>query len=305
LSITVTVPLLFSIAETPAPEEGDRYVSGLSTGKKLLLLGLLLVVVVTALRYSVGGMGRFSPLASSLRDILSPIQRGMMIAGRELGDFIATPGRLIGLTKRYQQLEEQNSQLESQLLQFKEISEENSRLKGMLDFSTNMASQMTTKAAAVTGRDYGNWLGTITINKGAAQGINSNMAVITPAGLVGRVTRVSKNTAEVLLITDSRSGVGSMVQETRAPGIVEGVSGGKGSLVVVNIPPDLTPSPGDRVITSGLDGSIFPKGIPIGTVRNVRKDEAGLFKMADVEPYVDFNRLEEVLVVTSLTLKTP
>lgn len=279
--------------------------SGLSLGKKLLLLGLLIIVTMTGLHYSAGGIERFTPLASSLRDILSPIQRGIMIAGREISDFVATPARLIGLSKRYRQLEEQNSQLESQLLQFKEISEENIRLKKMLDFSTGLTPQLATEAAAVTGRDHGNWFGSITINKGARQGINSNMAVITPAGLVGRVIRVSENTAEVLLITDPRSGVGSMVQETRSPGILEGVAGGQGNLIMVNIPADLTPDRGNRVITSGLDGSVFPKGIPIGTVREVRREEAGLFKMAEVEPYVDFNRLEEVLVVTSFKLETP
>ncbi len=278
--------------------------SGLSLGKKLLLLGLLIIVMMTGLHYSAGGIERFTPLTSSIRDILSPIQRGIMIAGREISDFVATPARLIGLSKRYRQLEEQNSQLESQLLQFKEISEENVRLKKMLDFSTGLTPQLATEAAAVTGRDHGNWFGNITINKGARQGIKSDMAVITPAGLVGRVIRVSENTAEVLLITDPRSGVGSMVQEIRSPGILEGVAGGQGSLAMVNIPADMTPEVGNRVITSGLDGSIFPKGIPIGTVREVRREETGLFKMAEVEPYVDFNRLEEVFVITSFKLET-
>ena len=278
--------------------------SGLSLGKKLVLLGLLIIVMMTGLHYSAGGIERLTPLASSVRDILSPVQRVIMIAGREVSNLVTTPAKLIGLSKRYRQLDEKNSQLESQLLQFKEISEENIRLKKMLDFRTDLAPQLATEAAAVTGRDHGNWFGSITINKGENQGIKSDMTVITPAGLVGRVIRVSGNTAEVLLITDPRSGVGSMVQETRSPGILEGVTGGQGSLKMVHIPADLTPDRGNRVITAGL-GSVFPKGIPIGTVREVCKEEAGLFKMAEIEPYVDFNRLEEVLVVTSYKLETP
>ena len=278
--------------------------SGLSLGKKLVLLGLLVIVMMTGLHYSAGGIEKFTPLTSSVRDFLSPVQRVIMVAGREVSDFVSTPARLIGLSKDFRQLEEKNSELESQLLQFKEISEENIRLKKMLDFSTGLAPQMATEAAAVTGRDHGNWFGSITINKGENQGIKSDMTVITPAGLVGRVIRVSGNTAEVLLITDPRSGVGSMVQETRSPGIVEGVTGVQGSLNMVHIPADLTPDMGNRVITAGL-GSVFPKGIPIGTVREVRREEAGLFKMAEIEPYVDFNRLEEVLVVTSFELETP
>lgn len=278
--------------------------SGLSLGKKIVLFGLLVIVMMTGLHYSAGGIEKFTPLTSSVRDLLSPVQRVIMIVGREVSDFVSTPARLIGLSQDFRQLEKKNSELESQLLQFKEISEENIRLKKMLDFNTGLAPQMATEAAAVTGRDHGNWFGSITINKGENQDIKSDMTVITPAGLVGRVIRVSDNTAEVLLITDPRSGVGSMVQETRSPGIVEGVTGGQGSLIMVHIPTDLTPDKGNRVITAGL-GSVFPKGIPIGTVREVRKEEAGLFKMAEVEPYVDFNRLEEVLVVTSFKLETP
>lgn len=272
--------------------------SGLSLGKKLVLLGVLVVVMLAGLHYSASNIKQLTPLESAVRDALAPVQRVFLVAGREVSELVTAPVRLIGLSKRNRELEARNSVLESQLLQFKEMREENIRLKKLLDFNTGLAPQMTTMAAAVTGRDHGNWFGSIIINKGANQGIDRDMAVITPAGLVGKVVRVSRNTAEVLLITDPRSGVSSLVQETRAPGIVEGVAGSQGRLQMVHIPVDLAPDPGNRVITSGL-GSVFPKGIPVGIVRNVRREEAGLFKMADIEPYVDFNRLEEVLVVTS------
>lgn len=272
--------------------------SGPSLGKKLLLLGVLIVVMLTGLYYSAGRIQKLTPLESAVRDVLAPVQRMVMIAGREVSEFVSSPARLIGMSRRNRELEQRNDELESQLLRFKEIREENIRLKQLLQFNTGLAPQMTTQAAAVTGRDHGNWFGSIIINKGENQGIRNDMAVITPAGLVGKVVRVSGNTAEVLLITDPRSGVGSLVQETRAPGIVEGVVGGQGRLKMVHIPVDLAPDPGNRVITSGL-GSVFPKGIPLGLVREVRKEESGLFKMAEIEPYVDFNRLEEVLVVTS------
>ncbi len=272
--------------------------SNLSFGKKLILLGVLVMVVLAGLHFSAANIERLTPLAAAVRDVLSPVQRLVMAAGREISDFFSFPIRLVKLSQRNRALEQQLGELRGTLLQYEEIRAENSRLKELLDFKTSLSPQLTTEAAAVIGRDYDNWFGTIIINKGAADGIRRNMAVITPAGLVGRVIRVSDGTAEVLLITDPRSGVGSLVQETRAPGIVEGVVGGQGKLHMIHIPADLAPKRGYRVITSGL-GSIFPKGIPIGIVLEIRKEESGLFKMAVVDAYVDFNRLEEVLVVTS------
>jgi len=275
-------------------------VSGLSLWRKLLLWGILIVIIFGGLHYSANNIRQLTPLESAIRDTIAPVKRVIWVAGREIKDFIFLPVKFINLAQRYEQLEKRNKELESKLLQFEEISEENTRLKKLLDFSTGLSPQLETRAASVTGRDYGNWFGSIIINKGTEDGIRQDMAVITPDGLVGRVFNVSRNTAKVLLITDPRSGVGCLVQGTRAPGIVEGVAGGRGQLRMVNIPTDLAPETGDRVITSGL-GSVFPKGVPVGYVREVKKEQSGLFNMAGGEPYVDFNRLEEVLVITSFT----
>ncbi len=274
--------------------------SGLSFWKKLLLWGIVLAVIIGGLHYSASNIIQLTPLESAIRDATAPVKRVILVTGREIRDFVLMPVRLINLTQRYEQLEKRNRELESKLLQFEEISEENTRLKKLLDFRTGLSTQLETMAASVTGRDYSNWFGSIIINKGTEDGIRRDMAVITPDGLVGRVINVSSHTAKVLLITDPRSGVGCLVQGTRAPGIVEGVAGGRGQLHMVNIPIDLVPDTGDRIITSGL-GSVFPKGIPVGYVREVKEEQSGLFNMAVVEPYVDFNRLEEVLVIISFT----
>jgi len=274
-------------------------VSRMSGGKRLIFLAVLLIVILVGLHYSAGNVDRLTPLESALRETLAPVQRLAMVAGREVSGFVSAPARLIKVSRRNQALEERVEELEGKLAQYGEIKEENARLKELLAFKTNLASQLTTEAAAVIGRTPGNWFGSIIINKGAKDGIRRDMTVITPAGLVGRVMRVSDSTAEVLLITDPRSGVGGLVQETRAPGIVEGVAGGRGVLQMVHIPNDLAPDKGHGIITSGF-GSVFPKGIPVGTVTEVRRERSGLFKMALVKSAVDFNRLEEVLVITSV-----
>ena len=89
--------------------------------------------------------------------------------------------------------------------------------------------------------------------------------------------------SEVLLISDPRSGVGALVQETRTPGIVEGTLGGSGMARMIHIPKNSVLEEGQTVVTSGL-GSVFPKGIPVGTLGKVRDEPTGLFQSAEVKP---------------------
>jgi len=135
------------------------------------------------------------------------------------------------------------------------------------------------------------------VNRGSGDGVAENMTVLIPEGLVGRVVAVSAATCEVLLFTDPRSGVGSLVQDTRTPGIIEGTAGSLGLARMIHIPNDAPVEAGQAVVTSGL-GSVFPKGIPVGEIAGLRNESSGLFKSADIRPYADLNRLEEVLIVT-------
>lgn len=255
-------------------------------------------MLLAGLHFTAGSVTKLTPLASATRDLLAPIQRLVTMAGREVSGFISFPVKLINVGKRNQVLEAKVSELEGKLSQYQEIQQENVRLKQLLNFKNSAAPNMSTIAATVIARDSGNWFGSIIVDAGSKDGVKKDMSVITPAGLVGRVIRVSSSTAEVLLVTDPRSGVGCMVQETRAPGVVEGVAGTHGELQMVHIPADMGPKKGDSIITSGY-GSIYPKGIPIGTVEKSEKEKSGLFKMASIKPFVDLNRLEEVLIITS------
>lgn len=261
-------------------------------------MGILVVVILAGLHFSADDAGELTPLESTIRDVLAPVQRVVMVVGDKVSDWVSFPARLYKVSHYNHELEQQVVELEGKLSHYNEIMAENARLKDQLEFKTSLADQVTMESAEVIGRSADDWFGSVLINKGSASGIQTDMAVVTPSGLVGRVTSVSNNTAEVLLITDPRSGVGCLVQESRAPGIVEGVAGGMRVVHMVHIPPDLAPEKGDRIVTSGF-GSVFPKGIPVGTVQETRKEESGLFKMAVIKPFVDFNRLEEVLVIIS------
>lgn len=274
----------------------------LFSGKNLLLFLLVVVFTVVVMRVTGSDRIKVSPLENALRDITAPLQRVAMEVGHRVRGVFSFPVSLVRSSKENQELTEQVARLEGQLREASEYQLENERLKKVLNFQSDIAHQagLQVAPAAVIGRDPGNWFSTLVINKGSRHGIKSNMTVIAPEGLVGRVTAVSGNTSEVLLISDPRSGVGSIIQETRAPGLVEGMVSGSDLLRMVHIPNSIPVKQGQTILTSGL-GSLFPKGIPIGEVVGTGREPSGLFLSADVKPFVDFNRLEEVMVITRVS----
>lgn len=267
--------------------------------KKIFLLALLVGMTLVTIKYTAFGRVTVTPIEAALRDVFSPVQGLATQVGHRLRGLVSFPFDVVGMTSRNERLEARVEALEGRLRQMEEYRQENQRLKKLLDFKSNTGGAMGLEltSAAVIGRDPGNWFGFISINKGSVDGIARDMTVITPEGLVGRVTSVGRNTGEVLLITDPRSGVGTLVQETRAPGLVEGVASAPGEVRMVHVPIGTVVKDGHVVITSGL-GSLYPKGIPVGIVTSVGREPSGLFNSAMVDPFVDFDRLEEVMVIT-------
>lgn len=148
--------------------------------------------------------------------------------------------------------------------------------------------------ASVVGRDATQWSKEIFINKGTQQGVKESMAVVTNAGVVGHITQALATTSKVLLINDSRSAVDALFQETRVSGVVAGT--GQSFCDMKYVPISAKVEAGDMVLSSGL-GGIFPKGLVVGTVTQVKKKKHGLFQEIAIAPKADLARLEEVLVL--------
>lgn len=182
------------------------------------------------------------------------------------------------------QLELRNQQLEGQAA-------EALRLSRLLAFrQENPAVQMV--AAEVIGASADSSSHTVFINRGEHDGLRRNMAVITPDGVVGKLSDVTPHVAQVLLITDKESGVGALLADTRAHGVVNGA--GEPLLRMDYVRSDEKVSPGEKILTSGED-RIFPKDLPVGTVTSTK---AGFpFQTVEVNPAAHLGRLEEVLVL--------
>jgi rod shape-determining protein MreC len=138
---------------------------------------------------------------------------------------------------------------------------------------------------------------TLTIDKGTRDGLRSDMAVIAPAGIAGRIVIPSTRSAKVQLLVDLNAAAGAIVERTRAQGIVVGAGGDQLRMDYVSDVADVVV--GDVVVSSGIDG-IYPKGFVIGRVESIERS-GGAYRRIMVRPAVDFSSLEEVLVVVTPT----
>lgn len=260
---------------------------------RVLMATTVLVLVATALvvqsrqsAYPQDRLGRW------LLEAMAPLQRAVsFVAGSLSGTWRGVEGlfrardEVATMRGRLQELERNATKLD-------ELALENARLRELLDFRAQQSDDYL--SARVIGYDATGRARTITIGIGELDGVTRGAAVIAPAGVVGHVFRTSPHAARVLLITDHNSGVDALVQRTRARGIVEGREVGGVGLKFVPRTESLQVD--DEVVTSGMD-RIFPKGLPVGAISYVDKRGQGLFQYASIRPAVDFDRLEEVLVL--------
>lgn len=196
--------------------------------------------------------------------------------------------------------EEENAKLRAELDSLKtnvdlahELEIENVRLRHLLGL-VNAHRGITVTAASVIGGDPGGWTHSIAINQGSSAGVAVGMGVINPRGVVGQVVSVSSHGARVLLVDDPASSVDVLLQESRARGLLEGA--GNATTTMQFVDKNQLVKEGERVVTSGMD-MVFPKGLLVGFVNKVSYHVGDIFKQVEVEPSIEFSKLEEVLVV--------
>ncbi|NVL90236.1 MAG: rod shape-determining protein MreC [Desulfobacterales bacterium] len=166
------------------------------------------------------------------------------------------------------------------------------RLRELLEVKSEVSHRIL--PAQVVGLDPSGWFKTVIINKGTKEGVSKGMAVIAPGGIVGHVVGAYYRYAKVLLIIDRNSAIDALVQRTRSRGIVEGDTSENCRFKYIARKADI--KIGDIVISSGLDG-LFPKGLRVGAISEISVPPSGLFQEVRVRPFVDFTRLEELLVI--------
>jgi rod shape-determining protein MreC len=174
----------------------------------------------------------------------------------------------------------------------KEIEISNVRLRSLLNFKRSMTHKVL--PAEVIGRDPSQWFKTVIIDKGERDNLRRGLPVVIAEGAIGQIIEVLNNYSKVLLLIDQNSAVDALVQRTRARGVIKGENNKGCIFKYVLRKSDVRI--GDTIVSSGLDG-VFPKGLRLGRVSKVVYKDASIFQQITVSPYVDFEKLEEVLVL--------
>jgi rod shape-determining protein MreC len=258
----------------------------------------LLLILLALLGFALHRAGLLQPLEGLLLRITTPLQGGVSLVSGQLDELAQTARDLRDLRQRNEELEAQNASLLLENVRLREIEVEASRLRDLLNFTQGNPSfeiQGAHVAGRVVAHDPSNLQRYLTLDVGQEEGVARNMPVITDRGLVGRISEAGQGWSRVLLIIDPTSTVSALTQSTRASGSIEGQA--DGSLVMRAIPQEDTVSVGDTVFTSGLGGN-FPRQILIGQIIEAERKDYELYQTAIVQPTVDFDHLEAVLIIT-------
>ncbi len=262
------------------------------------LVGLILFSLPESVtsRVKLALTGLFLPLFGLSESTQSVARRaGNMVVPRE------------DLVRELEQLRAEKQKLEFNLLQAREAVRENERLRKQAGFPAS--SQWKLRPARVIARDPANWWRTVFVDVGSKDGVRVDMPVITPEGLAGRVSAVGTTRSQVVLLGDQNCRVGALVRETSENGIVVPYVSDPTIVSLTYLSRSSTARPGQSIVTSGLElkpgnqvltsglGGVFPKGIPIGEIVDVRNVGFGLYQEARVRLAVNLNALDQVWVV--------
>lgn len=264
--------------------------------RKLILFLILISSLVITMQIYTAISGNMNPLENAATILTTPIQKWLI----NITSFIP---------KQWERFKEKNAAAEENTLLKMEIGRlaqqielqkdavtENKHLRDLLNLSKTFPQKQI--AAEIMERSLTNWFHIITVNKGTQDSATSNMIALNEEGLVGRVIQTGTKRSRIMLILDPNSAVPAQIRESRALGILYGT--GKTTCEMRYISHESRVNIGDTVITSGY-GKYFPKGLIIGTITNVTRQEHLFFKTAIVEPRVSFGTLESLMLVEKET----
>ncbi len=264
----------------------------LTTSRTLQTI-VLAAVVIGLILLALGGY--LTPVS---RIVLSPVvsaQTWFSTRFAAIQEYFQSPQDMNRMRLENAALEAEVARLQAEIISLKQQIGETQVLSALVDFA-RVNPEYRYVAASVIGRDPSPFLQYVIINRGSDDGLRRGMPVVTQQGLVGRVAAVTAGAARLQLITDPSSKINVRLEPSRAAAVLQGEITGDVSLDMI---PQLTAvQTGDLVLTSGLGGN-YPPNILVGQVTGVRSLDTDLFQRASVQPVVDFNQLEIVLVITN------
>jgi len=233
-----------------------------------------------------------------LRSVIFPAQRAVSSVGQYINEAVAAVRGLGGMVEKNHELSAEVVRMQAELNTLKDLDRENLRLRRMLEFRRHQPRKMI--PCEVMCRNISGWWNTVRISKGSAYGVKPDRAVVSPDGLVGKTHEVTRNTSEIILVSDPACRVSAKIVRVNAFGIVSGCGSSPAGRPLARmdfINKDAEVREGDEVVTSGL-GGVFPKGILIGYVEKVYRDKSGLYQSARIIPCATAELLDYVFVIS-------
>ena len=268
--------------------------------KMVLIVGVIILITVNVILLSFSsksqstfGLGRVG------LSVVSPIQELVTRSIRFARDIWQRYFFLVSVSHENENLKKSLNQFIEKDNQWRETEMANARLRDLLKFQK--APTTTVVAAEVIGKDPSGWFNTIIIDKGKSDGLQKGFPVVLPSGIVGQVIEAAGHYSKVMLLIDRNSAVDALVQRSRARGIIKGESADQCRFEFVLRKHDV--QIGDTVIASGLDG-VYPKGLRVGRISDISQRNSDIFYEITVTPFIDYEKLEEVLIILSPQTQT-
>ena len=261
-------------------------------GIVITVLILIFIVVVSNIKIE-----KISQIGNPVTKFVYSIQNGMVYLKNRISGNDSFFINLEEMKKENDELKKKNSELEQSLRELEIVKAENATLKEYVNL-TDKYTEYKTYPAYVIQSDISNYSKIIMINAGKNDGIDVDMTVISDKGLVGHVISVTDNTAKVQTIIDTSSSVTCTISTSRDSIVAKGIIDSNDEIRATFIPTEATVLEGDNVETSGI-GGIYPKGIHVGTIKNVINTKNITNRYAIIDTAVDFSKLETVLVITN------
>lgn len=269
----------------------------MNRNKQTEILGGIFTVIILILLIFLSNVevNKLSYLESAASSIINPIQRIFTDLRNKIQGNSAYFSNMETIIEENESLRKKNSELETELRELEMIKAENTKLQEYMSLSEKYSTYQTIPAYVIN-KDVSNFSSTLILNVGMNDGIKENMTVIADKGLVGHVISVTEDTCKVQVIIDSASTVSCTISTTNESIICKGTLENNQILRASYIPTGAELIQGDSVYTSGV-GGIYPKGIIIGTVKEIITTSNITDRYAIVEPSVDFSKIDTVLII--------
>ena len=263
----------------------------------VLAVVVLLALAGTHLFALITGNDSLRAPENAVSTVLTPLQTGFSSVVDAVVEYLRTLKLRANLETAYNEIKLENEQLVYQAMLAEELEYRLSVYEDLYN-EISVNESLNPLMATVIGRSDGNYFSVFSVNKGTNDGVTDYMAVTMDGALIGYTYNVQTNSASVRTIIDSDASISALVSSTRDQGTVRGTLDVDGTAMcrMYYLPEDFLPRPGDTVVTSGV-GFGFPKGIPIGTVRESTRGMESNKSYVVVEPLGDFEHIEYVIIL--------